>query len=177
VEEEEEGLLTDIGGVATGALRELRIMVCVVVGIYVGGKRALVFPACVYEHQFPVTEKMVIPSVVYDQRVLPIIINTPSIRKKRRTIAQRRLPRRDDGNIRWALGTAPRTDILKVRVKISFRQPRLGKPHRLGIVSRMSAKQSHHHHHHHHRSRYSPHHTHTHTQYRKRNTPPARTPE
>jgi len=52
------------------------------------GKRVLVFPACVHEHQFPITEKMVISSVVYDQRVLPII-DTLHQKGKKRNITQR----------------------------------------------------------------------------------------
>ena len=35
------------------------------------GRRALVFPACVYENQLSVTEDVVISGVMYDQRVFP----------------------------------------------------------------------------------------------------------
>lgn len=96
------------------------------------GARALVFPTGVDEHQLPIAQKMVVPGIMYDQRVLPIIRVFAPVRKhvddqKEYTA----LPGRDDGDIRGTLRAAPRTYVLKVRLKIGFGEPRLRKAHRL----------------------------------------------
>ena len=51
------------------------------------------------------------------------------------------LPRCDNGDIRGALRATPRADILKVRLKISFREARLRKAHRLISLPRVSKKE------------------------------------
>ncbi len=42
---------------------------------------ALVFPTGVDEHQFPITQKMVVSSVMYDECILPVVQDTLVVKK------------------------------------------------------------------------------------------------
>lgn len=79
---------------------------------------------------------MVVSGVMYNQRVLPICCPVKKKRKRNKAHqAKGHLPGCDDRDVRRTLRAAPRAYILKVRTKITFREPRLSKAHSLSTTT------------------------------------------
>ena len=85
---------------------------------------------------------MVVPGIMYDERILPtqkIILRSDT--HTHTQTDQTTLPRGNNRDIRWTLCAAPRTDVLKVRLEISFGEPRLSKAHSLFFFFHMNVRQ------------------------------------
>lgn len=89
-------LLTDVGGVATGNCKSSWTRASVVGRvvsmnrIYETDAHALVFSARIYEYQLPITKKMIVSGVMYDQRIFPVGSGSKDSQRPRRHIDEQR---------------------------------------------------------------------------------------